>query len=212
MRIAPRLAGPGFALLSALPGAVLLAQPSPVPASDVAPRVAPRVAVTGGIGVWYIHRPGFTYTRGTSTPRAFEEPATESSAIALGGGLEAVGTRWWVGATGQLLLMFFDEASLVVGTVHAGRVHPGVLGGTLRLGAGPVVVRATARPRGLLAGLCLDDCTPVVYPPPLMTGGIGLTVVQEWRPWEGVGIGLEGQLASGAQRFAGARLRVALGS
>jgi hypothetical protein len=202
------IAGLGMALLSALPRAHLPAQPSPVPASDV----APRVAVTGGIGVWYIHRPGFTYTRGTATPRPFAERATESSAVALGGGLEAVGTRWWVGATGQVMLMFFDEASLVVGTVHAGRVYPNVLRGTLRLGAGPVLVRATQRPRGLLAGLCFDDCTPVVYPPPLMTGGLGITVVQEWRPWEGIGIGIEGQLASGAQRFAGARLRVSLGS
>ena len=109
-------------------------------------------------------------------------------------------------------LRFLDEASLVVGTVHAGRVYPNVLRGTLRLGAGPVLVRAEQRPRGLLAGLCFTDCTPVVYPPALTTGGIGITVVQEWRPWEGVGIGLEGQLASGAQRFAGARLRVSLGS
>jgi hypothetical protein len=208
MRTTPTLAGLGFALLCALRSAVVDAQPSPVPASDV----APRVAVTGGVGVWYIHRPGFTYTRGASNPRPFEERETESSAIALGAGLEAVGTRWWVGATGQVLLMFFDEASLVVGAAHAGRVYPDALGGTLRVGAGPVLVRATQRPRGLLAGLCFDDCTPVVYPPPLTTGGIGLTVVQEWRPWEGVGIGLEGQLASGAQRFAGARLRVSLGS
>jgi hypothetical protein len=99
----------------------------------------------------------------------------------------------------------------VVGAAHAGRVYSDVLGGTLRVGAGPVLVRATQRPRDLLAGLCFDDCTPVVYPPSLTTGGIGLTVVQEWRPWDGVGVGLEGQLASGAQRFAGARLRVSLG-
>lgn len=126
--------------------------------------------------------------------------------------MEAVGTRWWVGATAQFMLKFFDEASLVVATVHTGRVFPKVLGGTMRLGAGPVLVRGTQRPRGLLAGLCLNDCTPVVYPAPPMTGGRGITVVQEWRPWQGVGLGIEGQAASGAQRFAGARLRVSLGS
>jgi hypothetical protein len=39
-----------------------------------------------------------------------------------------------------------------------------------------------------------------------------VVLITEWTPWTGVGIGLEGQLATGAQRFATGRLRVSLGS
>jgi hypothetical protein len=168
--------------------------------------------LTLGAGALVLHRPAFTYTRGRVQPRPQTEPATETAALTVGVGVEAIGAQWWGGVDARFLFTLFDEGNGVVASAVVGRVVPRVLRGTLRVGLGPVVVRTQQRPRGLLAGLCLEDCVPVVYPADLTTSGVGLTLVQEWRPWPGVGIGLDAQAASGAQRVAGARVRVALGS
>lgn len=198
----------GLALLACVAASPAGTQPAP---AQPAPTRDVSVRVSLGVGAVYLHQPAFTYTRGTANPRPFNEQATDAGAVAIGGGLEVLGTRWWSGVGAQYLVTFFDEGNTVIATAHAGRVLPKVLGGTLRVGLGPVLVRAERRERGLLAGLCFDDCEPVVYPPALVTGGLGVAVVQEWRPWPGVGLGLEGQLASGAQRFAAGTFRVTLG-
>jgi hypothetical protein len=192
-----RLLAYGLAGVSCLVTATVGAQAAPV-------------RVTAGLGVVYIHQPAFTFTRGMGNPRQLDERESDGAGLSFGGGLEAVGAQWWGGIGAQWLVSFFEQGNTVIATAHAGRVLPHVLGGTLRIGLGPVLVRAERRERTLTG--CLTDCTPVVYPPALATGGFGVALVQEWCPWNGIRIGLEGQVASGAQRFAGGRLRIALGS
>jgi len=178
---------------------------------DARSTTAVRFRVTGNVGVMYVHHPAFSYTRGTTDPRSFTEQETDGGGVLFGGGLEAIADRWWGGAGAQLMLPIFDNSSSVIVSAHAGRTLGDLLGATVRLGAGPVLVRSSQRERGLFGGLCFSDCTPVRYPPALITGGLGVILVTEWQPWEGVRLGLEGQLASGAQRFANGRLRLSLG-
>lgn len=176
--------------------------------SAAAPSRTPSMRVTLGVGVAYIHQPAFTFTRGTITPRSIDEPATDGAGIALGGGLEVIGARWWGGVGAQALLTMFDQGSSVIATAHAGRVVPRVLGGTLRVGLGPVLARSERRERTIRP--CSNDCASV-HPPALVTGGLGVALVQEWRPLADIGFALEGQAASGAQRFVMGRVRVTLG-
>lgn len=171
-----------------------------------------RFRVTGNVGVMYIHQPAFSYTRGTTNPRVLTEQETDGGGLVFGGGLEATTARWWGGVVVQGLVPIFDNSASVIVSAHAGRTLPRLLGATVRLGAGPVLVRSSRRERGLFSGLCFSDCTPVRYPPALTTAGLGLLLSTEWRPWEGIGLGLEGQLATGAQRFANGRIRLSLGS
>jgi hypothetical protein len=183
-------------------------------ASSELPRAtdAPRVRVTGHIGVIYLHQPAFSYTRGTTDPRVFTEQETDGGGVAFGGGVDVIDERWWGGVVVQGVVPVFDNSSSVIVSMHAGRAWKRLLGGTVRLGAGPVLVRSSRRERGLFSGLCFSDCTPVRYPPDLTTAGVGLLLSTEWRPWAGIGVGLEGQLATGAQRFANGRLRLSLGT
>ena len=174
------------------------------------PARAASVRVTGGLGFLYVHQPGFTFTRGSATPRQLVEPDTDGAGLSLGGGLEVVGARWWGGIGAQFLVTVFDEGNAVIATAHAGRVLPRVLAGTLRVGLGPVLARTERRERTIRG--CFTDCTPVVYPSLLATAGLGVVLAQEWQLWEGIRLGLEGQMAGGAQRFAGGRLRIAVGS
>jgi len=197
-------------LMSALGLRGASAQSTNSGSDGTAPAVRLRVVASGG--VLYIHQPAFAFTRGTTNPRTITEQETDGGAVMFGGGLEALAERWWGGIGLHVALPLFDQSTSIITSVHGGPTLPRLLGGRVRLGLGPVLVRATRRERGLLGGLCLTDCTPVQYPPPLMTAGIGVVVITEWKPWTGVGIGLEGQAAAGAQRFATGRLRISLGS
>jgi hypothetical protein len=192
----------------ALGGRVVLAQQVPPDSASVATSV--RIRIVPSVGIMVVRRPAFNVMVGSRTPRNFTESEETSSGFSAGGRIEAIGARWWAGVDAQVTAYILDSRTSFIAAANIGRRVPGALGGELRLGLGPVLVTSTRR-FGFLGGFCLSDCSPVVYPPDLVTGGLGLAMVQEWRPWRRVGVGLEGHVATGAQRLASARARVALG-
>ncbi len=165
------------------------------------------IRVVAGIGGTYIHEPAFSYVRGRNPPRAVAERETDGGGLSAGGAVEVERRRWWGGVGGQWIAPVFSEGSVRIVTAFIGVSRP-VGSGHFRAAIGPTLVHADREPRGF--NFCLSDCA-TTSPPPLTTGGLGLTTALDWQPWGAVGLGIEGQLASGAQRFATGRFRVSVG-
>jgi len=164
-----------------------------------------RIVASGG--ATYIHQPPFSYVRGRNPPITVEQRETDGGGVAFGGAIELERGRLWGGLSGQVVVPVFSEGTAQLLAAYAG-VSRRALGGTWRVGLGPVLARGDREERGLR--FCLSDCATQV-PDPLVTGGVGLTTVQEWQLSRAVAVGVEGQAATGAQRFASLRLRVSIG-
>jgi hypothetical protein len=179
----------------------------PLQAQTPAP-TATTFRIVVAAGATYIHQPPFSYVRGRNPPITVEERETDGGGVAFGGAIELERGRLWGGLSGQVVVPIFSEGTAQLLAAYAG-VSRRALGGTWRVGLGPVLARGDREERGLR--FCLNDCATQV-PDPLVTGGVGLTTVQEWRLSPAVAVGVEGQAATGAQRFASLRLRLSIGA
>jgi hypothetical protein len=160
------------------------------------------------IGATYIHQPAFTFVRGSAPPYTVQERETDGGGVTFGGAIEFERGRLWGGMSAQVVVPVFAEGTAQLFAAYIGASRR-ALAGTFRAALGPVLARADREERGFQ--FCLNDCT-TQYPRPLVTGGVGITLVQEWRSTKAVAFGIEGQAASGAQRFASVRLRLSLGA
>lgn len=158
-------------------------------------------------GATYIHQPSFSYTSGITTPRTVWQQGTDGGGVTAGGAIEFERGRLWGGLSAHVVVPIFSDGTAQIFAAYGGAARR-TLGGTFRVAVGPVLVRGDREERGLR--FCLQDCV-MQYPPALVSGGVGLTVVQEWRAMKPLAIGVEGQAVSGAQRFASVRIRLALG-
>jgi hypothetical protein len=165
-----------------------------------------RIVAAGG--ATYIHQPPFSFVRGQNPPITVEQRETDGGGVAFGGAIELERGRLWGGVSAHIVVPVFSEGTAQLLAAYAG-VTRRALGGTWRVGSGPVLARGDREERGLR--FCLRDCATQV-PDPLVTGGVGLTTVQEWRLSHAVVFGVEGQAATGAQRFASLRLRLSVGA
>lgn len=180
-------------------------RPLPAQASASSPM---RFRVVAAVGATYIHQPSFPYVRGSNPPRTVEQRETDGGGASIGGAIEFEKGRLWGGVSGHVVIPVFSEGTAQLLAAYVGTSRR-ALGGTFRAGLGPVLVRGDREERGLR--FCLQDCV-TQFPDPPVSGGVGLTLVQEWRSAKAVAIGIEGQAASGAQRFASARLRLSFGA
>jgi hypothetical protein len=173
------------------------------------------VRVVGGLGMNIVHLPAFVYTRGAARTPVLE-PAQEGGGPAFAGGLEVRQGRVLGGARYQLVLNPLANGW----SAHVGAVYAGVArlrrSSSLSAAVGASVVRREQVTRTFAPNLCLypgceNDVRVNQDGGTLTTFGVLFTVSAERRFGDAFGVGVEGFVASGTQRYAGAMLRLSAG-